>query len=117
MRSGRQRWRVTVESPVYPDGTPTGQGNLPERHDPLGIYWMAVKTLAGREQVNADQTVATSSHVFTVRYLPSDTPGVPLIRPEHRLNFKGRIFNIDFINNVDERNRQLDVFCTEDARP
>jgi SPP1 family predicted phage head-tail adaptor len=79
---------------------------------------MDIRPLTGREQVVASQMVATSTHVFTMRYSSSGAVGISIVNPTHRLNFRGRIFHVDQPpKDPDEQNRQLDIYCTEQVVP
>lgn len=112
MQAGKLRWRVTLESPVY-ERDMKGQQNKPSSWTTVGTYWAAIRTATGREIENANQRKAQISHVVTTRYVPSEEAGRPILTPEMRFNFKGRHFSIRWYNNLDERNRQVDVYCEE----
>lgn len=108
---GALRWRVSVEQQEASRDL-NGQENLGPWTS-IGTYWMEVRTLYGLEAVNAHQIKAETDHCFTCRYIPSAIPGLPLFNPTYRLNYKGRRFHIAWIDNVDERNRQLRIYCRE----
>jgi len=56
----------------------------------------------------ADRPNALTSHEVTLRYLPGITTA-------HRVKFGSRILPIAGFRNVDERNRVLELDCTEGA--
>lgn len=81
-----------------------------------GNYWAEVKNLSGREAVNAKQVKADTTHQVTMRYIGAlfTTPG---LLPSMRLLYKSRVFNILWVNNVDERNREYQLLCQEYVVP
>jgi len=74
----------------------------------LGTLWAHVEPLSGRELFNARQLKALSTHKITIR-------GGHSIKTSHRFKFQGtgRIFGIDSVDRVDERNAYLTFVCTE----
>ncbi|WP_124728807.1 phage head closure protein [Staphylospora marina] len=68
--------------------------------------WAAIKTIQGREYVAAGAERNEGMIRFVVRY----TPG---ISPTMRISYKGRIFDINFVVNDDERNKTMTIFATE----
>jgi SPP1 family predicted phage head-tail adaptor len=107
---GELRWRVSIEQN---NRTQAANGQLTESWSSVIECWARIRTPTGRELLNAQQRKATLSHVITIRYQPSATSGVPAVDPKMRVNYKGRIFQISAVQNIDERNRQLDLHCTE----
>jgi SPP1 family predicted phage head-tail adaptor len=50
----------------------------------------------------------SSSHKVIMRY-----PGFDLVAGQNRFNFNGRIFELFDVDNLEERNLELDVICNE----
>jgi SPP1 family predicted phage head-tail adaptor len=100
------RHRISVETKNV---AATGTRGTPKRTWPPGIpCWAKIETLAGDKLVLARQLAATATHKVTIRYQPLTAKG-------NRFNWQGRIFNINWQNNVEERNVKLEVLCTEEA--
>jgi len=74
----------------------------------VATRWGSIEPLAGREYFYANQTKAGVSHLVTIRYFQ-------WLTPSHRLVFNRRIFYIDRILNVDEKNWLMKVSCLEVA--
>lgn len=70
--------------------------------------WVEIKPLMGRELTIGRQVSANVSHAVITRYL-SD------ITPKDRVNFNGRLFDINAVMNIDERNIKTVLLCTEAA--
>lgn len=104
------RWRVQLQSSTAPQDT-YGQPN--PTWSTVGTYWAHIETLSGRELVNALQKKAETTHRVTIRYLGDSTT----VSPKMRIVYKTRTFNILWINNVGERNRELDCYCEEVVSP
>lgn len=105
MNVGRMRFRVQVVRDVF---TSDDLGQEVPTPTTVGTYWADISTLSGRELTNARQRVATVSHKVTMRW-----QGAGAVNSNDHLVYQGRTFHVDWINNADERNRQLDVYCTE----
>lgn len=73
----------------------------------IGTYWCDLSSLSGRELLAAQQQNATVSHKITMRWV-----GL-VIKPTHRLVINGRVFQIVWTDNVDNRNRELRIYCLE----
>jgi SPP1 family predicted phage head-tail adaptor len=67
--------------------------------------WGAIETLTGRELYDARQVIPDVTHKITVRYRN--------VTPKQWLTYKGRKFNVDWVNNVDERNFTITALCQE----
>mgnify|MGYP001579842145 CR=1 FL=1 len=68
--------------------------------------WMSIEPLRGQEFFAAQQINATATHRVGLRYRPGLTA-------KHRLMFEGRIFHVGPPLNPEERNRELELMCTE----
>lgn len=106
---GLLRHRVTWQS-IDPSAPRDRLNQTPNTWITLGTLWAHVEPLGGRELYNARQLKATSTHKITIR-------GGHSIKASHRFLFQGtgRIFGIDSINRVDERNAYLSFMCTEQS--
>lgn len=115
VNAGEMQWRVSLQAVVE---VKDAYGELIEsRWDTVATYWAKLETLTGFEAVNSAQIKPGTSHKLTMNYVPSGTPGVPGISPNNRLIYKSRTFNITYVNNIEEQNRQLAVFCMEIVTP
>ncbi len=103
--AGELNRRVTIE--VKTAATVDGRGH-PERTWASYLVDVAAKieTTGGRKEDVSHQLTASATHVITMRYRELDVH-------THRINYKGRIFNIAAQENVDERNVKLILSCTE----
>jgi SPP1 family predicted phage head-tail adaptor len=111
MKIGPMRQRVSVETLTE---TQDSYGQLVETWTAAGTYWAEVKNLSGWEAVNAQQVKAQATHQVRMRYIASlfSNPG---LLPSMRLLFGTRVFNILWVNNVDERNREYRLLTQEIA--
>lgn len=78
----------------------------------VGTYWGHVEPLSGMELYNARQKKGETSHKITMR-------NVGPVKPTDRFVFEstGRIFQVDSVFRVDERNAYLMLHCTEQKVP
>lgn len=109
MRAGPKRQRITVQ--VLSESQDSYGQKLQSWVDD-GTYWAEIRTLSGREAVNAKQVKAETTHAVNLRYIGSLFPTGGLL-PSSRLSFNGRIFNILYINNINERNREYQLLAQE----
>lgn len=103
MRAGRLKHKIIIEQAT-------------EARDTLGAVvetWVAYATrqasaepIAGREYYASRQTNAEASYRFRLRYLAGVTPKM-------RVNFGGRIFDIERVINVNEQGRELQIMGVE----
>lgn len=68
--------------------------------------WAEITPLSGREYLQAQQMTATSSHRIRTEYVAD-------VNPRMRLIHGARVFNVQSVVNVEERNRELEWMCTE----
>lgn len=108
MRGGPLRTPLEYQTKTQ---TPDSYNQPQDTWTTQGTYYGLVRSPSGREGTNALQMRATVSHVITTRY-----PGF-LYDPTARFLYGTRILNIAYVLNVDERNRQVDIACTEVVKP
>lgn len=68
--------------------------------------WAHIHNLSGSERFENSQLQAELTHRITIRYRKD-------ITREYRIRYQGRIFEIDYMVNVDEVNRFLGIYVTE----
>jgi SPP1 family predicted phage head-tail adaptor len=105
MKVGSLRHRVTVQSLVE---TVDQYGQPVQNWDATVSRWAAIRTPNGRDKINADQLKVELTHILTLRYVPG-------LDVTQRLVFDGRVFNITYVINKDERNREQEVYCNEEV--
>lgn len=108
MRSGSLRWPVAIQSYT---ATQDDEGYQIQTWTTSSTHYMEVVTLSGREAVNAQQIKAETTHRFRMRWIPTEPT------PKDRLLFDGIVFNIEWVDNVDQRNRELLIYCKKVAAP
>jgi SPP1 family predicted phage head-tail adaptor len=101
---GDLRHRVTVQRPVE---TQSDEGETIETWESLGTYWAAIKPLRGREFWQAQQAHNEVSHRVHMRANTLE------IKPNYRLVFRGRVFNVLYVMDVEERRITYQILCKE----
>jgi SPP1 family predicted phage head-tail adaptor len=105
MQIGKLRHKIEIQAKADP-GAPDAYGEVVEGWTTMLTVWGAINPASGKELYVAEQAQAEVSHVVTLRYCDCLTP-------RHRLKFGSRIFNVNFVRNMDERNTQQEVYCKE----
>ena len=105
MRAGRLRHRVTIERNT--NSTPNDNGQVKPNWQTVYTRWAAIRPLRGKEYEEAHQMKAIETHEITLRYVP--------ITRKDRIRYGSRIFNIESVINVGERNKELLCRCVEEA--
>lgn len=103
---GTLRHRIMIEAESQTSDGGGGMSNPWAAPITVAKVWAAIQPLRGTERLRAQQLEESITHRITLRYRAD-------IRPSHRVNFKGRIFNIRSVTNVEERNRWLELMCEE----
>lgn len=106
LNPGELRHFVRIESPVYAAG-PRGASVSPSSWEMVRTTWAAIYTAGGRETSMASQIVSQVSHVVKIRW------SQVVARANYRVVFGGRIFVVEYVENVLERNRVLLLYCNE----
>ncbi len=103
MNAGRLTHLVEISTPTQ---APNDDGGMVTNWASLGPVWAAIEAATQSERFAPSTVVSGATHLITVRYLPNVTTAA-------KVEFKGRQFGIDGIDNVDERNEWLKLSCTE----
>ena len=139
MEAGQLRKLITIEAPTT-EQDEDGQ-DIPAWSTVAGPLWASIRTLSGRQLAlsQANTITATSTHLVTIRYreglqdtwrIVYDQIGAIAFDEMDDGSFanltdaqfaslvgdivvKPRIFQIDAVNDADERHRSLAITCTE----
>lgn len=103
MNTGKLRHRATIQQLVSTDD---GAGGSIETWQNVATVWAAIEPLRGNERYTAQQVQSTLTHKVTIRYREG-------IKPQMRLTYKGRIFDIESVIDIEERHRWLELLCSE----
>ena len=103
MRGGPLRYRITIERPVE---IQAGDGSMITAWETFADVWASIEPLIGREYFAQDREQAAVSHKIRMRYLPG-------ITHKMRVAWESRIFEIESVLNVGERNREIVLMCSE----
>lgn len=103
MNAGQLRHRVTIQqlTRVEDEG-----GGYEENWADIATVWAAVKPMRGNERYEAQQVQSTLTHKVTIRYRAG-------IKPQMRLLYGNRFFNIEAVIDIEERHRWLELLCSE----
>ena len=100
---GKLRHRVTIQQLVNIDD---GGGGSIETWQDIVPVWAAIEPLRGNERYTAQQVQSTLSHKVTIRYREG-------VKPQMRLTYKGRVFEVESVIDVEERHQWLELLCSE----
>lgn len=104
MRAGRLRHRIAIEQQVLTDD---GAGGVTEEWVEIAAPYAAVIPLGGDELFAAQQTMPRVSHRIEMRYMHD------IESSTMRVVFRERVFDIEAVLNIDERDRELHLYCEE----
>ncbi len=68
--------------------------------------WAGIRGLRGREFYNAAAVQAQDDKIFNCRYFPGLTPDM-------FIEYGDKKYNIKSINNLNERNVEYEIYCSE----
>ena len=105
MRAGELRHRVTIQQKSVTRNT---FGEEVVTWQDVATVWAAIEPLRGREFFESQQVNAEVTTRIRIRYRPGITPTM-------RVVFGNRVFDIQAVINVDERNRELHLMCREEV--
>ncbi len=94
---------------VYKVSSGTGTHGEPLLSDWLsqGTIFGFIQCMTGRELQIARQVVATATHLVVTRYYD-------VITAQKAFRFGTRIFAINLVKNMDEKNQEMQSLCTEE---
>lgn len=107
IRAGELCHSIVVQAPVYAADV-RGQSVVPKSWSTARTAMAAIYTAGGRETSMASQIVSAVSHVVKVRWTPA------VLKANYRVAFGARVFTIQYVENVLERNRVLLLYCLEE---
>mgnify|MGYP002265685874 CR=1 FL=1 len=94
---------VIIETPGESNDT---QGQPIKTWSTFATVHAAVEPLTGREYFAAAQINAETTTKITIRYQAG-------ITQKMRVSYDSKIYNIDGIKNIGERDRQIELTCSE----
>ena len=103
MLIGELNKQITIQ---YPTKASDGMGNFTETWTDHATIWCAIWPLSAKETISSMQEVMTITGRIRIRYRNP-------FRPDWRLKFGNRYFNIVSKINVNERNEYLDLMVKE----
>jgi len=103
MNAGKLRHRVTIQKLEEVDD---GYGGVTSTWKDMATVWSSVEPLKGRELYAAQQVKAELTHRIRIRYMSG-------IKPEMRIVFDNRSFDIEAIIDPEERHESLELLCSE----
>lgn len=103
MRSGKLRHYADLQSPTASAGTMGGLA-LTFAHD--SYSWARIEPQAGSEATNAGGTRSRNPVLITIRYHST-------VKPTWRVVLGSKTYEVNAIVNMDERNREMQLHCTE----
>ena len=95
--------RLVIERPQQ---TPDGVGGADTGWVEFASVWAGIKPRFAGEKLHGDVVYAKATHTITIRHLAG-------LKPDMRFRLGSRIFEILSIINVDETDRWLKCFCSE----
>ena len=103
MRARPLRCRITIEAPVESQGS---DGSILTAWETFATAWASIEPLIGREYFAQEREQAVVRRKIWMRHLPGIT---------HRMRVAcgSRIFEMESVLNVGERNREIVLMCTE----
>jgi SPP1 family predicted phage head-tail adaptor len=106
VRPGELRHLVQIQSPVY-SADARGQSVTPSNWNLVCSANAAIYTAGGKETSQASQIISAVSHVVKIRW-----QGVAIMA-NYQVLFGDRVFTIEYVEDVLERNRVLLLYCLE----
>lgn len=105
MRSGRLKHKGKIEVKVKTQDAAGGATETWQKHADV---WFGIKPLNGNEKYVSHEKYATATHEITIRYVPG-------VKPDMRLVWGVRIFEINSALNIKEENKMLQLIVEEDV--
>lgn len=103
MKIGELRHRITIQQLSR---IPDDMGGYEEQWQDVVSLWAKIEPLRGRERFVAQQAQSEVTHRVITRYYSG-------IKPQMRVVYGSRSFDIEAVINVDEKNEWLELQCVE----
>ena len=103
MRAGQLRHQVIIQTPTE---TNDAQGQPVKSWGTFATVHANVLPVRGREFFDAQQINAETTTKFVIRYLAG-------ITQKMRISYDSKFYNIQSIINVGERDRMIELMCSE----
>jgi SPP1 family predicted phage head-tail adaptor len=104
MKSGKLRHIITIQQPAL---AADGVGEpVPTWGTFAANIYAQITPLNGAERIQGNQINATVTHNVRTRYMPGVTPKM-------RILYGSRTLQITNVQNIDERDRELELACVE----
>lgn len=88
----------------------TTSGQHVDNWQTYATSWASVEPVTGRDFWQGQQVAqVTCSHIIKMYYRPN-------VKPQDRVIHKGRVFNIEYAHDLEEQQRELNLFCMEDKK-
>ena len=100
---GKLRHQVEILKPIT---IRDALGQEVENLEVEKTVWASIEPLLGKEYFSAKQVNSEVNFKITIRYIDS-------LLPHWVVQFGQRVFNIEAIINLEERNRYLQLLCSE----
>ncbi len=107
MRAGLLRNRIEIQRA---DVRRDANGQPSRLWTTIANVWAAVEPLRGAERFEAHAQHAQISHKVRLRFDPDVA-----VTTQHRLLFGTRIFHVESVANLFERDRTLELMCREEV--
>ena len=101
--AGKLRHPISIERKV---SAPDGVGGVELTWESIIDLRAAIDPVSGNERFAAQRIEADVTHRLLFRWFDG-------LRASDRINFKGRLFNIRLIRNLEEKNRIYEVTAVE----
>jgi SPP1 family predicted phage head-tail adaptor len=107
MKAGKLRHSILIQKKVV---FRNSIGEEEVTYEDFALVYASIEPIGGREYFLAQQTQSAVDYKFMMRYRSG-------IKPDFRIFWGTRIFNITSVLNLEERNTQLMLYCREQITP
>jgi len=102
INAGDQRHRVTL---MANNGGTDKYGQL-QGPNAVATIWASVKAMTGSQVFKAQQFGSKATHIVKIRYRDG-------VQSSWLVKFNNRLFEIQYIQDPDERKFELELYCVE----
>ena len=104
MRAGRLRHRLSLQSPTHANTV----GTITTTWGTVAAIWGSIEPLRGKEYYDSAVINADISAKIIIRYTAD-------IEPDYRIVFETRVFEIMWIINVEEKDKEMQLMVKEEV--